>query len=112
VIPAAYQSTPVQRADAGLSFGRVLALLFAGASATFSRLFILGFWIFSDLLGDAYDSWIVPVIGFVVLPWTTFAYAVMWGISSDKVAGAEWVVIAFAALLDLLTHAAWRRLRD
>lgn len=75
------------------------------------RVAILGFWIFSDLLGRAYDGWVVPTLGFLVLPWTTMTYAIMWSISSDRVSGAEWAVVAFAVLLDLLSYGSIRGLR-
>ena len=41
------------------------------------RLAIFALWLFSNVLDRAYDSWIVPLIGFFVLPWTTLAYAGM-----------------------------------
>ena len=57
-------------------------------------------WIFSDYLSRAYDGWVLPLLGFFLLPTTTLAYAVAkhetnglrsWGIAL--------VVLAF--LLDL-----------
>jgi hypothetical protein len=33
-------------------------------------------WIFSDYLSQAYDSWVLPLLGFFLLPTTTLAYAV------------------------------------
>jgi hypothetical protein len=73
------------------------------------RLFILGFAIFSRQIGDAFSSWVVWVLGFFILPWTTITYAMMWGIYSDRVFGVEWVFVGLAFLLDLLT---WSTLRD
>jgi hypothetical protein len=67
----------------------------------FPRLFILGFWVFSDLLGDAYDGWVLPAIGFAIAPSATVLYALMWAAGSDSVDGAEWLVVAFGLLLDL-----------
>ena len=64
----------------------------------------------SDLLGDAYDSAALPIIGFLVLPWTTFAYAAMWGISSDGVHGWEWIAVAIALITDLVTWLVTARL--
>jgi hypothetical protein len=78
--------------------------------AFWPRLFIVGFWIFSREIGDAFDSWVVPALGLLLLPWTTFSYAIMWGISSDAVSGAEWAVVAIGLLLDLGTWAAAARL--
>jgi hypothetical protein len=74
------------------------------------RIFILGFAIFSrKLLEDAFSSALIWIAGFFLLPWTTITYAIMWGISSDRVSGVEWVVVAGAFVLDLVT---WSTLRD
>ena len=42
------------------------------------RLALFLIWIFSDLLSRAYSSWILPLLGFFLLPWTTLAYAALW----------------------------------
>ena len=65
------------------------------------RLALFFIWLFSDLLGDAYDSWVVPVLGFFLLPWTTLAYAAMWGISTNEVNGFEWFIVVLAFVVDL-----------
>jgi hypothetical protein len=74
------------------------------------RLFLLGFWIFSTGLGDAYNSWIVPAIGFLIAPSTTFSYALMWVGWTDGVHGAEWIVVAVGVLLDLWMWGSLQRL--
>jgi hypothetical protein len=73
-----------------------------------ARLWLVGLWIFSDLLGDAFDGWVVPVLGFVLLPWTTLTYAFMWTIGSDKASGWEWIMVGIALLVDLVFWA-WSR---
>jgi hypothetical protein len=65
-------------------------------------LFVL--WIFTDLLSRAFDDWLVPFLGFLLLPWTTLAYAAMWG-SSDGVVGFEWFIVGLAFLFDLASYA-------
>ena len=75
------------------------------------RLALFFIWIFSDLLGDAFESWIVPVLGFFLLPWTTLAYAVMWA-SSDQVSGFEWFIVVLAFFFDLGAYAQSRRFND
>ena len=70
--------------------------------AFWPRLWIIGFWIFGHQLGDAFSSWIIPAIGFFLLPWTTLIYAFMWGITSNVVSGWEWVAVGAAFLVDVL----------
>jgi hypothetical protein len=76
------------------------------------RLAIIAIWIFSDILGRAYDSWFLPVLGFFILPWTTLAYAVMWDVGSHRVSGFEWFVVVLAFLADLGSYASGQRARD
>jgi hypothetical protein len=74
------------------------------------RIFILGFAIFSwKILIDAFSGWVVWVAGFFLLPWTTITYMMMWGIYSDRVFGIEWLFVAGAFVLDLIS---WSTLRD
>jgi hypothetical protein len=75
------------------------------------RLALFGIWIFSDLLSRAFDSWLVPFLGFFLLPWTTLAYAVMWD-SAHRVSGLEWFLVIFAFLLDLGSYAQSQRYRE
>jgi hypothetical protein len=65
------------------------------------RLALFAIWLFSDILSDAYDSWIVPLLGFFLLPWTTLAYAGLWSAGSNEVTGFEWFIVALAFLVDL-----------
>ena len=69
-------------------------------------------WIFSDLLDRAFDSWVVPLLGFFLLPWTTLAYAVMWDVGTHRVNGFEWFVVGLAFLADLGSYAGGKRARD
>ena len=65
------------------------------------RLALVLVWLFSDWLSDAFDSWLLPVLGFFLLPWTTLTYAVMWTIGTHEVAGIEWFFVALAFAVDL-----------
>ena len=69
------------------------------------RLALFAIWLFSDILGDAYDSWIVPLVGFFVVPWTTLAYAGMWSAGTNEVQGFEWFVVGLAFVVDLGSYA-------
>jgi hypothetical protein len=94
-----------------MSAGRAMAWLTLLFAVTWPRAIILGFWVFSDLLGDAYDGWVLPVAGFLVLPWTTMTYAVMWSVSSNVVSGTEWAPIVLALGADLITWVGARAIR-
>ena len=73
-------------------------LLFALISP---RLALVATWLFSDILSRSFDgSWVLPLIGFFILPWTTLAWAWMWR-SGHTVESWEWIVVALAVLLDL-----------
>ena len=82
-----------------------LIALFALISPRLALFFV---WIFSDILSGAYDSWIVPLLGFFLLPWTTLAYAVMWDVGTHRVSGFEWFVVVLAFLADVASYAGGR----
>jgi len=75
------------------------------------RLAIFFIWLFSDLLDRAYDDWIVPLLGFFLLPWTTLAYAIIWTSGPDGVEGFEWFIVVLAFLADVSSYAASDRQR-
>ena len=57
-------------------------------------------WIFTSYLSRAYDGWLVPLLGFFLLPTTTLAYA----IAENETRGPRgWglVLVVVAVLLDL-----------
>jgi len=86
-----------------------LVALFALISPRLALFFIF---LFSDLLSDAFDSWLLPLLGFFLLPWTTLAYAVMWTVGTDKVSGFEWFIVVLAFFVDLSSYAQGGRARD
>ena len=86
----------------------IIAVLMFGLSLV-PRLWILGFWIFSDQIGDAFSVWLVPALGLILAPWTTLLYAWMWAIGSDAVHGWEWLPVAVGVVLDLAFLDAVRR---
>lgn len=74
-----------------------LIILFALLSP---RLALIVTAIFTDVLSRSMDGWLVPFIGFLVLPWTTLAYAWMWD-SGHAVREIEWFLVGFAFILDV-----------
>jgi hypothetical protein len=69
------------------------------------RLALFAIFLFSNLLSRAFDSWVLPLIGFFLLPWTTLAYAVMWSLGPTGVEGFEWFIVVLAFLADLGAYA-------
>ncbi|HYH54765.1 MAG TPA: hypothetical protein VD761_11610 [Solirubrobacterales bacterium] len=74
------------------------------------RLALFAIFVFSDLLSRAFDSWLLPLIGFFLLPWTTLAYAVMWS-SSNQVTGLEWLIVVLGFFLDLGAYSSRKKKR-
>ncbi len=50
----------------------------------------------------AFGSFLWPIAGFLFLPWTTLAYALV--AAHGGVAGADWLLLAIALFLDLASH--------
>jgi hypothetical protein len=75
-----------------------LAVVLAAISP---RLALFVMWLFSGILGRAFDSWLLALLGFFLLPWTTLAYAVVWDIGSHAVTGIEWFFVVLAFLVDV-----------
>lgn len=64
------------------------------------RVVIVLVFLFSTYLGDAYDTVIWPLLGFIFLPLTTLAYA--FGINSaGSIEGIYLVLVVIAVLIDL-----------
>jgi len=76
------------------------------------RLALFALWLFTDLLSRAYESWVLPLIGFFLLPWTTLGYAAMWELGTHRVQGFEWFIVVFAFLVDLGSYAHSSRERN
>ena len=91
---------------------RAMACLALVLALISPRLALIGMWLFSDLLSRSLDSWLLPLIGFFLLPWTTLAWAVMWDIGTNEVTGFEWAVVVLAFLGDLGAYGAGNRRRD
>ncbi len=68
------------------------------------RLAILLWWAFdTSRRSAAFDSFWWPLAGILLLPWTTLAYALV--APYGGVAGADWVWLVLAVLIDLASHA-------
>jgi hypothetical protein len=86
---------------------------FVAAFALISpRLALIVLWIFSDVLSRAFDSWVLPFLGFFLLPWTTLTYAALWSWSTGHhVHGIDWFFVALAFMVDLTSVLGGRQAR-
>jgi len=77
------------------------------------RLVLFVLWLSSNVLSRAFDSWVVPFLGFFLLPWTTLAYAAFWDWGpGHHVAGFEWFFVALVFFIDLSAYAGGQRARS
>jgi hypothetical protein len=72
----------------------ITALLFIGPRAA-----LLIWWLLSPgRFSGVFDGLLVPLLGFLLLPWTTLMYVVA---APGGVAGLEWALLIVAFLVDL-----------
>jgi hypothetical protein len=84
-----------------------LVFLFALISP---RVALVATWLLTDVLSRAYDGVVVGVLGFLLLPWTTLAYAWMYN-SGRTVEGLEWFLVGLAFVFDLGSYVGGSRSR-
>jgi uncharacterized membrane protein len=77
-----------------------VACLFALLSGLFPRLGLLIVWIFTNEVDQAYDTFILPLLGLIFLPLTTLVYALLW-VPVGGVDGIEWFWVVLAFLFDI-----------
>jgi hypothetical protein len=61
-------------------------------------------WIFTDRVTAAFDSIIVPLLGLIFLPLTTFAYVIFWD-PVEGLSGLAWIAVIVALIADLAINA-------
>ena len=86
-----------------------LIALIALLSPRLALFFIL---LFSNMIDRAFDGWVLPILGFFLLPWTTLAYVVMWDVGTPTVSGFEWFIVVLAFLMDLAAYFGGKWARD
>jgi hypothetical protein len=90
-----------------------IACLLALLALISPRLVLFLLWLFSNVLSRAFDSWIVPLLGFFLLPWTTLSYVAFWDWGPGRhVTGFEWFFVVLAFAIDLSSYGAGRRYQD
>jgi hypothetical protein len=73
--------------------------------ALLSRIALLCVWIWTPLVDRAFHgSWLLPLLGIILLPITTLVYILVYAFSGNGVTGWNWLWVALALLLDLGAH--------
>ncbi len=67
------------------------------------RFTLVFIWLFTSLVDRAFDGWIAPLVGLLLLLFTTLAYVFMWAPGSG-VTGFGWFVVVVAFLIDLSSY--------
>src|SRR4051812_20952707 len=76
--------------------GCLLVLL----GSAFPRLALFFTWIFTSRVDTAFDGFLLPLAGFIFLPYTTLFYVIAYAPNSG-VSTFGWIFVAFGVLLDL-----------
>ena len=66
----------------------------------FPRVVLVGMWLFTTMLQKAFDTLLIPLLGFLFLPLTTIAYTFMVD-AHIAMSGANLLILLVAVLLDL-----------
>jgi uncharacterized membrane protein len=84
--------------------------LFALLSGIFPRIGLVVLWVFTNDVDQAYDTFVLPLLGLIFLPLTTLVYAVAWS-PVGGVDGIEWFWVVLAFLFDVGALGAGARAR-
>jgi hypothetical protein len=57
-------------------------------------------WLFTNYLARAFDGFLLPLLGFLFLPWTTIAYAIAQN-ELGGMSGLGMIVVALGFLVDI-----------
>lgn len=72
-----------------------------GLGAFFPRVALVLIWLFSDWIQRAFNGeWILPLIGIILLPYTTLAYVLLYAWLGE-VQGFTWFLVVLAFLVDI-----------
>jgi hypothetical protein len=87
-----------------------MVCLLALLTGFFPRLGLVIVWIFTNEVDQAYDTFILPLLGLIFLPLTTLVYALFYS-PVGGVEGIEWFWVVLAFLLDIGALGAGARAR-
>jgi hypothetical protein len=74
------------------------------------RVALLFTWIFTNLVDRAFEGILLPLLGLLFLPWTTFLYVLVYN-PVEGVSFLGWVIVVLGVLADLGSYGAGARNR-
>lgn len=80
--------------------GCILALLLSLGP----RIALLFMWLFTDRVTDAFNGFVLPLLGVLFLPFATLAYVLFWD-PIDGLSIIGWLIVIVAFLIDLGVYA-------
>lgn len=75
--------------------------------SAFPRLTLILIWLLSDIIERAFDTWVLPFFGILLLPYTTLAYVlVFWFTGYNPVEGFGWAFVILGLVFDIGSYSA------
>jgi hypothetical protein len=56
----------------------------------------------TDWFDGVFANWVIPVLGFLLLPFTTLMYLAMWRWNDGSLGAFPWFLVGVAFIIDLL----------
>jgi hypothetical protein len=78
-----------------------MGCLFAVMAGFFPRIALVVVWLATDRVDRAFDTWILPLLGLIFLPFTTLVYVFAWS-PVVGLGGGRWLWVALAFVCDLV----------
>jgi len=101
---------PASTLEPHYAFSMCCIVLVAGFLGPRLAVFLL--YIFdSPRMSAAFDSFLIGFLGFLILPWTTFMWAVCYA-PFFGVSGFGWALVGFGVFMDIATYTGGRRRRQ
>jgi len=81
-----------------------IGCLLTGILTLAPRLVILFFWLFTPRVSMIFEGILIPLLGFIFLPFATTAYILVWN-PTDGVSVGGWLLVVGGLLFDIGTYA-------
>jgi hypothetical protein len=75
------------------------------------RLGVIILWVFTNYVTLAFNTWVLPLLGLVFLPWTTLFYILV-AAPAGGITFWGWLFVALGLISDLTAHAQAYASRD